>query len=232
MNSKISIKENLEAINTRIQAACKQCARDPNEIRIVAVGKGQPIEKLQEAYDLGLREFGENYVQEALEKMQALPHDDIVWHFIGRIQSNKIPEIAQHFDWVQSLSSLKHAKLLNQHRSPELPPLNICIQLNISDEASKSGISKEEGFELAKEIQQLPQLNLCGVMGIAEQTNDAEKQRKQFHYLKACFNNFCDLSIFLSALSGGMSNDFEAAIVERATVLRLGTALYGTRVRL
>ena len=224
-----SIEQNLAEIKKRVKHAASQCDRDHKRIDIVAVSKSQPIKRIKQAYDAGLRKFGESYLQEALPKMQALDDLDIEWHFIGPVQSNKTRSIAEHFQWVHSVDRYKIAQRLNEQRPDDLPQLNICIQLNISDEQSKSGLLKDAVLEFAGQLSTLSRLKLRGLMAIPEKTDQHHKQRESFAMVRHLFDDLNQHGIRLDTLSMGMSEDLESAINEGATVLRIGTALFGTR---
>lgn len=207
----------------RIDAACQQT------VTLCAVSKTQTAARLREAYHAGQTVFGENYVQEALQKQQDLQDCDIEWHFIGPIQSNKTQQIARHFDWVQSVDRLKIAQRLSDQRPPELPPLNICLQINISEEASKSGASRDEIATLAMQIKDLPNLRLRGLMAIPAPATDIQHQRDQFRQVRTLYDMLNSHGLQLDTLSIGMSGDFAAAIAEGATLVRIGTAIFGSR---
>jgi pyridoxal phosphate enzyme (YggS family) len=221
------ISDSLQVIQASILHA-KQVAGRSDEIKLLAVSKAQPADKLREAYMAGQRAFGENYVQEAIAKQTYLQDCNIEWHFIGPIQSNKTQLIAQHFDWVHSVDRLKIASRLNDARPDTLTPLNICIQINSSEESSKSGAEAASIKVLAKQIIQMPKLKLRGIMAIPAPTKDLAKQRAQFKIvadiLKALKQNFD-----LDTLSIGMSDDYLAAIQEGATIVRIGSAIFGAR---
>lgn len=193
---------------------------------LLAVSKTQPAEAIREAFDAGLRDFGENYLQEALEKQADLADLPLRWHFIGPIQSNKTKAIAEHFDWVHSVDRLKIAQRLSEQRPDALGPLNICIQVNVSGEASKSGCSPEAVAALAETIATLPRLRLRGLMTIPAPTENPVEQRQAFARLRRLKET---LGADLDTLSMGMSQDLEAAIAEGATWVRIGTALFGAR---
>lgn len=202
---------------------------NPNNIKLLAASKGQPLEKITALYNQGQRAFGENYLQEALEKMTALADTEIEWHFIGTVQSNKTKKIAEHFSWVQTVADSKIAKRLSEQRPSPLPPLNICIEVNISNEASKSGIAPKEVLALAQYCMTLPKLKLRGLMCIPEQYNDIHKQRDIFHTMFLLYQSLRKQDLPLDTLSMGMSGDMEAAIAEGSTMVRIGTALFGER---
>ncbi|MFJ5299863.1 YggS family pyridoxal phosphate-dependent enzyme [Pseudomonas sp. NPDC088368] len=221
-----TIAENISTLAERIRHAAQVAQRDPSSVRLLAVSKTKPVSDLREAYDAGLRDFGENYLQEALGKQTELSDLPLIWHFIGPIQSNKTRAIAEHFDWVHSVDRLKIAQRLSEQRPAELPPLNICIQINVSGEASKSGCTPEDLPALAHAISALPNLRLRGLMAIPEPTENSDEQNAAF----ATVRNLQDqLNLPLDTLSMGMSHDLEAAIAQGATWVRIGTALFGAR---
>jgi len=222
-----TIAERLKQILTQINDAERACNRRPGSVLLLAVSKTKPSEDIAAAYRAGQRHFGENYLQEALRKQQELGAYDITWHFIGPIQSNKTKALATHFAWVHSVDSLKIAKRLSEQRPPHLPPLNICLQVNISDEESKSGIGLAELPELYEQVANLPNLKLRGVMAIPEPQQDFELQRRPY---KALYQTVAKLGRpELDTFSFGMTGDLNAAIVEGSTIVRIGTALFGER---
>jgi PLP dependent protein len=223
----MTIPENIEAVRQQITGYCRSCNRDPDSILLLAVSKTKPPADIAAAYQAGLRHFGENYCQEALTKQQALGAYDITWHFIGPIQSNKTKLLAQHFSWVHSIDSLKIARRLNEQRPDNLPPLNICLQVNISGEASKSGISLAELPDLCAAMPEFCRLKLRGLMAIPEPQDDVDRQRQPYRTLTQAVKELQrpDLTTF----SFGMSGDLKAAILEGATIVRIGTALFGSR---
>lgn len=222
----MTIRKRIEAIRQRINVALEQAGRK-DEVTLVAVGKTHPPEVLLQAYLAGIRHFGENYLQEALAKQQALGHCDITWHFIGPIQANKTRAIASRFHWVHSVDRLKVAHRLSQQRPDWLPPLNVCLQVNISGEASKSGVRSEEVRQLAEAVKTLPRLKLRGLMAIPALAKDFRAQREPFQRMREIFEQCSDLR--LDTLSMGMSADLEAAILEGANMVRIGSALFGPR---
>lgn len=224
-----TIAVNLDDLRQQIIIAEQRYGRHPGSTQLVAVSKTQPVSAIHEAVVSGQRVFGENYIQEAIPKIKALKQFDLEWHFIGSIQSNKTHEIAENFQWVDSIDRLKIAERLNEQRPKNLPPLQVCIQINIDDEASKSGISPDLVPELAKAISKLPQLKLRGLMTIPKQKDNFEQQRSTFYQLAEILRDLNESGLNLDTLSMGMSNDFEAAIAERATHLRIGTAIFGQR---
>lgn len=233
--SQNTITQNISDIQKRITEAEKKYTRTPNSVRLLAVSKTRPVEDVLAALQGQQRDFGENYLQDALEKITAIPkienHIDIKWHFIGPIQSNKTQPIAQHFDWVHSVDRIKIARRLSEQRQAEQVPLNICIQVNTSGESSKSGVTPEQAIELAKEIVLLPQLKLRGLMTIPASSDDIEQQRKPFRLLRELKDEIVAQGIELDTLSMGMSNDMEAAIAEGSTMVRIGTAIFGQRLK-
>ncbi len=221
-----TIANNIAKVAARIREAAQAAGRDPDTVGLLAVSKTQPAEAIREANGAGLSDFGENYLQEALEKQADLADLALTWHFIGPIQSNKTRAIAEHFDWVHSVDRLKIAQRLSEQRPAELPPLNVCLQVNVSGEASKSGCAPQDVAELARAIATLPNLRLRGLMAIPEPTDDRAEQHAAFARLRQLQQA---LALELDTLSMGMSQDLEAAIAEGATWVRIGTALFGAR---
>lgn len=222
------IADNLKRIHLQIKAAEQAAKRAPGSVLLLAVSKTKPAQAITSAYQAGHRHFGENYVQEAIAKQRELGAFAITWHFIGPIQSNKTRLIAHHFDWVHSVDNLKIAERLSAQRPPSFPALNICLQVNISNEGSKSGVSLQELPILCKQILQLPHLRLRGVMAIPAPESDFDKQRLPYQKLYQAVKQL-DIADLLDTFSFGMSGDLEAAIMEGATVIRIGTALFGVR---
>jgi pyridoxal phosphate enzyme (YggS family) len=222
------IADSLQEIQVKIHAALRSANRQ-DTLQLLAVSKAQTADKLREAYLSGQRLFGENYVQEAISKQEQLADLNIEWHFIGPIQSNKTQLIAQHFDWVHSVDRLKIAQRLSDARPSKLAPLNICIQINSSFEDTKSGADLAEVTTLATAINQLPNLKLRGVMSIPAPASDYDKQRAQFKIVSDTFNSLKQRGFIIDTLSIGMSNDYVAAIHEGATIIRIGSALFGAR---
>lgn len=221
-----TIAENISTLAERIHHAAQAARRDPASVGLLAVSKTKPASDLREAYAAGLRDFGENYLQEALGKQTELSDLPLIWHFIGPIQSNKTRAIAENFAWVHSVDRLKIAQRLSEQRPADLPPLNICIQVNVSGEASKSGCTPEELPALAQAISALPNLRLRGLMAIPEPTEDSDEQNAAFAAVRTLQDQ---LNLPLDTLSMGMSHDLEAAIAQGATWVRIGTALFGAR---
>ena len=223
-----ALSDNLACIRQQITDAQARF-QAMQAVTLCAVSKAQPATAIRAAYDAGQTVFGENYLQEALQKQAELEDCAIAWHFIGPIQSNKTQPIARHFDWVHSVDRLKIAQRLSDARPSDLPPLNICLQVNISEEASKSGASGQELLELALNIKQLPHLQLRGLMAIPAPCSNFEQQRDQFRQVRALFDHLNSHGLQLDTLSIGMSGDFAAAIAEGATLVRIGTAIFGAR---
>jgi hypothetical protein len=221
-----TIAENIAKVGARIREAAQASQRNPLDIGLLAVSKTKPAAAIREAHAAGLRDFGENYLQEALDKQAELTDLPLIWHFIGPIQSNKTRPIAEHFAWVHSVDRLKIAQRLSDQRPAQLPPLNICLQVNVSGESSKSGCSPDELPALAQAVTQLANLRLRGLMTIPEPTDDIAAQHQAFARLRQLRD---DLALNLDCLSMGMSHDLEAAIAEGATWVRIGTALFGAR---
>lgn len=226
----MTIGSNIASIRQRIADAERQHGRVTGSVKLLAVTKKHTADDIIAAYLAGQTAFGENYLQEALAKMSLLADKKIEWHFIGPIQSNKTRKIAEHFAWVQSVDSAKIAKRLNDQRPEHLPALNICIEVNISHEQSKSGIIIDEVAGLAAYCQTLPRLQLRGLMAIPKEAEQFEEQRKTFRQLNQLYQDLCAQGLPLDTLSMGMSEDFEAAIAEGATMVRIGTAIFGERV--
>lgn len=225
----LSVKNNLQKISALIQEYECRYHRKPNSVKLLCATKGQSLEKIRAAIASGQTIFGENYLQEALEKITALANEKIEWHFIGPIQSNKTKKIAEHFSWVHSVDSSKIATRLNDQRPSHLSPLNICLEINISGEKSKSGILPDEAFALAEYCMTLPKLKLRGLMTIPKITHHIQEQRIQLRELKKLYDALIQKNINLDTLSMGMSDDLEAAIAEGATIVRIGTAIFGER---
>jgi pyridoxal phosphate enzyme (YggS family) len=223
------IKSNLKNLQQTIALQADQYGRDARDIRLLAVSKTFPARDIQMAHEAGQHAFGENYVSEALEKISSLSGLDIEWHYIGPIQGNKTKKIAENFHWVHSLASPKHARRLSEQRPPDLPPLNVCIQVNISGEANKSGISPDDLHALASQVHDLPRLCLRGIMGIPAPTKNFEMQRQAFASLANLYMQLQQTYDHIDTLSMGMSGDMEAAIAEGTTMVRIGTAIFGLR---
>lgn len=224
-----TIKKHLSEIINHIAAASKKAGKPIDQVQLLAVSKTWPSSVLREAAQAGQQCFGENYLQEALNKIRDLADLKLEWHFIGPIQSNKTKEIAHHFDWVQSIDRLKIAQRLAKQRPIEQPNLNICIQVNIDNEASKSGVSVDALMSLAQQIHQLDRLVLRGLMIIPAKTDDVKQQVIAFQQARQLFEQLKSLYPTVDTLSMGMSSDMDLAIAEGSTMVRLGTALFGQR---
>lgn len=230
------IAQNLEKVRVRLAAACRASGRLPDSVRLIAVGKTFPPAALAQALAAGQRDFGENYVQEALPKIGALPQGSRgsrgspIWHFIGPVQSNKTRGIAENFDWVHSVEREKIAQRLSDFRPSELPPLNVCVQVNISGEASKSGAAPHEAGALCHAVAALPRLKLRGLMAIPA-PGAKEHSRSAYRRLRKLFEEIRRAwpALQMDALSAGMSDDLEDAVAEGSTMVRVGTAIFGTR---
>jgi PLP dependent protein len=224
-----TIKDNLQQVHARIHDACAAAQRPVQSVTLLAVSKTFDAQAVREAFDAGQRAFGENYVQEALAKIERLSDLQIEWHLIGPLQSNKTRVVAEAFDWVHSVDRLKIAQRLSEQRPPQLPPLNICLQVNISGEASKSGLVPAEVGEVAQAVARLPRVRLRGLMAIPEPAGDFAAQRVPHRALRELFDALRREGLALDTLSMGMSADLEAAIAEGATLVRVGTAIFGAR---
>jgi pyridoxal phosphate enzyme (YggS family) len=221
------IPDNLAQVLDSVHSAAKAAGRSGSDITLLAVSKTKPAQAIQAAHDAGQRHFGENYVQEALQKMNELGGLDITWHFIGPIQSNKTPAVASHFSWVHSVDRLKIARRLSDQRPENMPPLNVCLQVNIDAEASKSGMSPEEALASAAEVADLPRIKLRGLMAIPDPAKDP---RDAFARLRQLAEEIqARTNVKLDTLSMGMSADLREAIAEGATIVRVGTAIFGER---
>ena len=225
----MGIADNLVSVHTRIASAARAGGRDPRDIRLLAVSKMQSPQRVLEAASAGQRDFGENYLQEALDKQIAVANPALTWHFIGPIQSNKTRAIAEHFAWVHSVDRIKIAQRLSDQRPIHLPALNICIEINISGEASKSGIAPPALLAFARQVAALPRLKLRGLMAIPAPTVDVQQQRLTFARVRELLETLNQQGLALDTLSMGMSDDMEAAIAEGATIVRIGTAIFGAR---
>ncbi|MFY8326521.1 YggS family pyridoxal phosphate-dependent enzyme [Pseudoalteromonas sp. ZZD1] len=226
----VTIAERLKSAYARIALAAKKNNRNEQDIRLLAVSKTKPADFILAAYQQGHREFGESYVQEAVDKVtQLADYSDIVWHFIGPIQSNKTALVATHFDWVQSIEREKIAKRLNDQRPSNKDPLNVLIQVNISLEDAKSGCHPDDVAALAQFVNDSPNLALRGLMAIPAKTDDIQQQMQYFEQLKACFDRLKTQYSQIDTLSMGMSGDVEAAIASGSTMVRIGTDIFGQR---
>lgn len=224
-----TISTNLQAVRARIAAAAKMAGRIPDDIGLLAVSKTFATERVREAAEAGQSAFGENYVQEGLAKIAALEGLGLEWHFIGPLQSNKTRPVAEHFTWVHGIERLKIAQRLSEARGTTQPPLQVCIQVNVSGEASKSGVSPDSTAELARAVATLPNLQLRGLMAIPEPTEDMALARRRFAMLRELRDALNKEGLALDTLSMGMSLDLETAILEGATIVRVGTAIFGER---
>tara|TARA_R110000851_G_scaffold67191_6_gene151806 strand:- start:114678 stop:115373 length:696 start_codon:yes stop_codon:yes gene_type:complete len=229
-----TIADRISIAQSRINQAAQNCSRSPDEINLLAVSKTKPISDIIAAYQAGQRQFGENYVQEGETKINALQADypDIEWHFIGPLQSNKTKIVAEHFDWMHTLSRGKIAQRLHEQRPSNKSPLNVCIQVNISQEESKSGINSANFADvatLALTIASLPHLKLRGLMAIPTATDDVQLQQQEFSQLKQLFDQLKQQYPSVDTLSMGMSGDMDIAIANGSTMVRIGSAIFGQR---
>ena len=220
----------LQAVHARIDRAAQAAGREPASVRLLAVSKTFAPSAIRAVHALGQTAFGENYVQEALPKIESLADlGDVEWHMIGPLQGNKAKAAAERFAWVHTVDRERIAERLSAARPASLPPLSVCVQVNASGEATKSGVAPGDGVELATIVARLPRLALRGIMGIPEPTDDAARQRAQFRVLRECFDACRAAGLAVDTLSMGMSADLEAAIAEGATLVRVGTAIFGPR---
>ncbi len=224
-----TISSNLQAVKRRIVAACFRAGRDPAGVALLAVSKAFPAGAVRVAHAAGQCRFGESYVQEALAKQAALTDLGLEWHFIGPLQSNKTKPVAEHFAWVHSVERLRIAERLAAQRPAGLPPLNVCVQVNVSGEASKSGCAPDEAPDLCRAVAHLPNLRLRGLMAIPAPTSESALARRQFGVLRALRDALNESGLALDTLSIGMSHDLEDAIMAGATLVRVGTAIFGER---
>ena len=226
-----TLKENLAAVRRRIEAACAAAGRPPEGVALLAVSKTFGADAVRDAFDAGQRRFGENHVGEALAKIEALPdlRERVEWHLVGPLQSNKTRAAAEHFDWVHSIDRLKVAERLSAQRPPALAPLQVCVQVNISGEASKSGVAPAEAAALARAVAALPRLKLRGLMAVPAPAEGDDAQRAPHRALAGLMAALKSGGLDLDTLSIGMSADLEAAIAEGATIVRVGSAIFGAR---
>lgn len=226
-----TIAENIQEVRRRIAAACALAHRPVDSVTLLAVGKTFPVDAVGTAFDAGARSFGENYVQEAIDKIAALSdlRDRLEWHLIGPLQSNKTRAVAESFDWVHTVDRLKIAQRLSEQRPTGLPPLQLCLQVNISDEASKSGLAAEEVLSVARTVAALPRVRLRGLMAVPAPASDPAAQRLPHARLRELLTSLQRDGLDVDTLSMGMTADLEAAIAEGATIVRVGTAIFGTR---
>jgi pyridoxal phosphate enzyme (YggS family) len=224
-----SIPDNLQAVKARIAGAARAAGRDPAAVALLAVSKTHPPALIEEAFRAGQSAFGENYVQEALDKMTSLVQLPIEWHLIGPLQSNKTRAVAERFQWVHTVDREKVARRLSEQRPQALPPLDVLLQVNVSGEASKSGVAPREVAALAKAVAGLPRLRLRGLMAVPEPTGDTGRQRASFREVRELYESLKRAGLALDTLSMGMTADMESAIAEGSTMVRIGTAIFGER---
>ena len=226
-----TLDDSIQVVHQRLEAARIRAERAQGSVRLLAVSKTRTADEVRLAHAAGLRAFGENYVQEGLDKIAALAdlRADLEWHLIGPLQSNKTRAVAEGFDWVHSVDRLKTAERLSAQRPPDLPPLQVCLQVNISGEASKSGVAVGEVGLLARQVALLPRVKLRGLMAIPAPTDDFSQQRQAFAQLREVFEQLNRDGLPLDTLSIGMSHDLEAAIAEGASMVRVGSAIFGER---
>ncbi len=232
-NSVDRVQARLQAVLGRIASAARAAGRDPTSVSLVAVSKTFPVDAVTAVHAAGQVAFGENYVQEAIDKIETLrpQRGELEWHFIGPLQSNKTRAVAEQFDWVQSVDRLKVAQRLSEQRPPDLTPLNVLLQVNISGEGSKSGVAPGDVESLARAVGQLPRLKLRGLMAIPEPAADAALQRAPLAAMRALFDRLRAAGFDIDTLSMGMSADLEPAVLEGTTMVRIGTAIFGERER-
>ncbi|NOX76247.1 MAG: YggS family pyridoxal phosphate-dependent enzyme [Gammaproteobacteria bacterium] len=223
--------QRLREVELRVRTAEKRFGREPGSVQILPVSKAQPTADIAGLAEAGINAFGESYLQEAVDKIAALQSHHLQWHFLGPVQSNKTQCIARHFQWVHSVSREKIARRLNEQRPIDLPRMNVCLQLNVSDESSKSGVSVDRLQALAERVHSLPRLHLRGLMAIPARSSDFAQQRAVFCRVRAASEALSAEGFVLDTLSMGMSDDLEAAIAEGATVVRVGTGIFGSRYR-
>ena len=224
-----TIRNNLQSVRERVAAACRGAERGVNEVTLLAVSKTFGPDAVREAADAGQAAFGENYIQEAVEKIALLGDLPLQWHCVGPIQSNKTRLVATHFDWAHTVDRLKVAQRLSEQRPEGMAPLQVCIQVNIDGGLSKSGVAPEEALELAREIARLPRIALRGLMTIPEPAPDFAAQKAVHARARALFDQLRDAGLALDTLSMGMTADLEAAIAAGSTMVRVGTAIFGSR---
>ena len=225
----IGVTENLALISDLLAFSAVDAEREPDAVKLLAVSKKQPLSKILAAVDAGQRDFGENFVQEGLEKIDQTKDLNLVWHFIGHLQNNKTRLVAENFDWVHTIDKLKTARRLSEQRPAALGPLNICLQVNIDDEPGKSGIAIDALPDLAAVCVELPNIKLRGLMCLPAIKPEFEQQRLPFARLRELADTLRDNGVATDTLSMGMSGDYRAAIFEGATIVRIGTALFGDR---
>jgi len=225
------IGDNLQAVRARIVAASARAGRDPASVRLLAVSKTHSAALVEEAFIAGQTAFGENYVQEALEKMDTLAASGIEWHLIGPLQSNKTRVVSERFHWVHTVDREKIARRLSEARPAGMPPLQVLVQVNVSGEASKSGVAPAQAVAVSRAIAAMPRLRLRGLMAIPEPTDDVEQQSARFREVRVLFDELKDAGLDVDTLSMGMTGDMDAAIAEGSTMVRIGTAIFGQRAR-
>jgi PLP dependent protein len=221
--------ENVASVQERIRRAAVAARRNVDCVTLVAVSKTQPVDAIAAAAHAGIEHFGENYLQEALPKIESLRGLELTWHFVGQIQTNKTKPLAEHFDWVHGVDRLKIAQRLSEQRAFHAPPLNVCLQVHIGGEATKGGVEPEAAWDLVKAVRELPRLRLRGLMCLPPAETDVTRQRHWFAETRLLFDTLNERGAGLDTLSMGMSGDFEAAILEGATLVRVGTAIFGSR---
>jgi len=225
----IGVTENLALISDLLHKSAIEAGRDPADVRLLAVSKKQPLAKIRDAAAAGQRHFGENFVQEGVDKIEALADLNLTWHFIGHLQSNKTRVVAEYFDWVHTIDKIKTARRLSEQRPARLPPLNVCLQVNVDDEDSKAGVAPAALPELAAACAELPNLRLRGLMCLPAIRTEIDEQRAPFAALRHLAEQLRSDGIDTDTLSMGMSADYRAAILEGATIVRIGTSLFGAR---
>ena len=225
----IRVTENLRVIRDLLATTSKAASRDESSVKLLAVSKKQPVAAVLAAAEAGQRDFGENFVQEGLQKITAAGRNDLVWHFIGHLQTNKTKAVAAHFAWVHTVERLKIAQRLSQQRPADLDDLNICLQVNIDNEPGKSGVGADEVLDLARDVASLPRIKLRGLMCLPKNRSDFEQQRQPFARLHELLELIQADGIEVDTLSMGMSGDYAAAIYEGSTIVRIGTAIFGAR---
>ena len=225
----IRVTENLRKIRDLLAKAAVDAGREVDGVRLLAVSKKQPVSLVLEAAAAGQRDFGENFVQEGLEKIAAAGRNDLCWHFIGHLQSNKTQAVAEHFDWVHTVDRLKTAERLSRQRPQQMSGLNICLQANIDNESGKSGVPANDVLALARHVVTLPGIRLRGLMCLPEVRSGIDAQRRPFARLRELFDTLRRDGMAVDTLSMGMSGDFQAAILEGTTIVRVGTAIFGPR---
>lgn len=225
----IRVTENLRVIRDLLAKASSDAGRSENAVKLLAVSKKQPVSAILAAAGAGQRDFGENFVQEGLEKIQSIDRDDLIWHFIGHLQTNKTRQVAEHFDWVHTVDRIKTARRLSAQRPAGLDELQVCLQVNIDNEARKSGASVTAVPELAAAVAALPRLRLRGLMCLPANRTGFSEQRVPFARLRQLLEELQQQGLAVDTLSMGMSGDYRAAIFEGSTIVRLGTAIFGAR---